>query len=110
MSFEAKYAGFCPACDERIHIGDELQADPLDGNATTYIHVKCPESALEHKNPVCTECWIEKPCECDDLAIICAAFSSNLASASKMTACHLSSRWTRLTKIGQPPAYEQKSQ
>ena len=68
MSIQARYVTTCPACDELIHVGDQITADPLDGAAVTYVHLECPV-AVEHTNPVCTECFIEKPCECDDLAV-----------------------------------------
>ncbi len=62
MSFRAEYGGQCYICEERIHVGD----------VTTYYgvevgHFDCEESSQpERKAEVCTQCWLTKPCECEE--------------------------------------------
>jgi hypothetical protein len=63
MSFEAKYASTCASCDERIRPG-ELVAY-IQGPDHELVHDEChakPRKPAE----VCTTCWLEKPCGCDD--------------------------------------------
>lgn len=64
MSFEARYAGWCSDCDDRIHEGDQVTYADDTG---TLVHLTCDTS-----NPpariadVCGTCWLTKPCECED--------------------------------------------
>ena len=58
----AQFPGRCLACEERIHEGDEITRDK-DGS---WVHAVCPEPAEEKPRPVCTECWLTKPCGCED--------------------------------------------
>lgn len=62
-AFEARYGGRCGGCDDRIRPGqlvvfvdDEL------------VHLDCEEAALRVRPAavVCTECWLERPCPCED--------------------------------------------
>ncbi|MFF7293174.1 hypothetical protein ACFY9N_11650 [Microbacterium sp. NPDC008134] len=67
MSFKAQYNGTCAAaCGHRIHEGDEIEKDD-DGQ---YRHVDCvsePDpTTLAPKEIVCPDCWLVKPCRCDD--------------------------------------------
>ena len=62
MSFQAKYSGTCAACGERIHVGD-LATYVGD----SIVHVDCdahPEP--ERKTEICADCWLTKPCDCED--------------------------------------------
>lgn len=62
MSFEAKYAGWCTACDDRIHVGDIATYED-----DTIVHADCEGSAQPERKPeVCTQCWLTKPCGCED--------------------------------------------
>jgi hypothetical protein len=63
-TFKAKYGGRCAAeCGEQIRPGNDVVY--VDDQL---VHVGCEERALTPRRPavVCTECWLEKPCECDD--------------------------------------------
>jgi hypothetical protein len=60
--FEAKYPGPCADCDERIKPG-QLVYFAEDGVA----HVDCEEIIPPERPTVtCTECWLIKPCRCDE--------------------------------------------
>ena len=59
MSFSARYRGWCSSCGEQIEVGDLLTYE-ADGA----VHVQCP--VLDSRAQVCTTCWLEKPCTCDD--------------------------------------------
>lgn len=60
--FEARYGGTCGACDERIHVGD-LATYAED----VIVHVDCESSARPERKPeVCTQCWMTKPCDCEE--------------------------------------------
>ena len=78
MTFRAKYSGWCGECGEAIHVGDEVE---WAGGAV--VHVDCDElgepvaggtvrgrvgvgSPLTLRAEVCTTCWLERPCPCDD--------------------------------------------
>lgn len=63
MTFEAKYAGRCDACSNKIHVGDDVVY--VDDEL---VHADCEGRALrgEKKVEVCTECFLEKPCGCED--------------------------------------------
>lgn len=58
----AQFSGRCVACDERIHEGDEITRSP-DG---MWVHAACPEVVEEKPRPVCDQCWLTKPCGCED--------------------------------------------
>jgi hypothetical protein len=58
--FTARYRGRCDNCGEPIEVGDQLR---YEGDEV--VHVACVEIPLA-KREVCTECWLEKPCPCDD--------------------------------------------
>lgn len=67
MSFKAQFNGTCAAaCGERIHENDEIEKDD-DGK---YRHVKCLPKLSKFdfgpKEVVCPDCWLVKPCRCDD--------------------------------------------
>jgi hypothetical protein len=42
-----------------IEIDDKIRHDEEEGG---WVHVHCPP---EPKVEICTECWLQKPCECD---------------------------------------------
>ena len=65
-AISARFYSTCARCEKPISIGDAIVPDPLDGASATWVHERCPVRDLEHKNPVCTDCWLEKPCPCDD--------------------------------------------
>lgn len=56
--FEARFAGRCRACDERIHVGDTVRMTN-DGA----VHGDCTEAApVERSEPEpCTTCWLVHP-------------------------------------------------
>jgi len=59
--FEARYPGRCPAGDD-ILVGDILVYDGDD-----VVHLTCRNSIEDdRKRPVCTVCFLVKPCPCDD--------------------------------------------
>lgn len=62
MSIPAKHPGRCPACEERIHEGDEITRAE-DGE---WLHADCPEPVEEKPVVVCDRCWLTKPCGCED--------------------------------------------
>ena len=60
--FLAKWGGLCGACYDHIEPGDRVQYVNDD-----LVHVDCePFEVPDEKAVVCTTCWIQKPCECDD--------------------------------------------
>ncbi len=64
--FEAKYHGRCAECEDEIEPGDRVRY--VDGGL---VHVGCLDPALrvrrrQTKAEVCTTCWLERPCPCDD--------------------------------------------
>lgn len=63
MSFEAQYPGRCYECDSPIIAGDQVEY--VDGSVQ---HSDHGEAELRERpdNQTCTECWLIKPCECDD--------------------------------------------
>lgn len=62
MSFEARYSDICDSCGERINPGDVIEY-VVDEVA----HVFCNEDAsAERPRETCTECFIQKPCPCED--------------------------------------------
>jgi hypothetical protein len=59
--FEAKYAGTCDSCTERIKPGDLVTYTD-----DVIVHADCEEHAVpERKTETCTECWLIKPCQCE---------------------------------------------
>ncbi|MCI2958217.1 hypothetical protein MN032_10960 [Agromyces atrinae] len=67
MSFPAQYAGRCRKCREEIAEGDLIQSSDEHGG---YIHEACegathPTRADEARE-VCTDCFVLKPCGCDE--------------------------------------------
>lgn len=60
--FEAKYFGACSECEEFIKPGQLIHYGE-NGAA----HVDCDEAAPPERPTVtCTECWLIKPCGCDE--------------------------------------------
>lgn len=71
MSFPAKYRGKCTSCLEPIEVGQDVHfvGDSYGGASRELQHVDCEEALVipeRSSAEVCTSCWIEKPCECDD--------------------------------------------
>ena len=61
MSFEAKYAGICGSCTERIRPGDDVNY--VEGEL---VHADCDIAApVERKTETCPVCWLIRPCECE---------------------------------------------
>lgn len=60
-SFTARYGGTCPSCENPIRPGDEVQYDEDDA----LHHVLC-YTINRPAPPICTQCWMQKPCGCDD--------------------------------------------
>lgn len=62
MSITAKYYGRCAAeCGRPVRPGDEVVFD--DG----VMHADCVDALMMPKPAeVCTSCWLEKPCPCED--------------------------------------------
>jgi hypothetical protein len=58
--FEAKYSGTCGRCEGRINVGDQVMYED-----DVIVHIFCEETERPARE-VCTSCFIEKPCECDD--------------------------------------------
>jgi len=62
-AFEAKFGGKCTGCGTRIIPGEQVVyvEDEL-------VHLECEPWALRKSVPadVCTTCWLEKPCPCED--------------------------------------------
>lgn len=56
-TFEARYPGVCPNCEERIKPGDPI-VDSEDG----YVHDDC-QTVLPSKSP-CQRCWLVHAGEC----------------------------------------------
>ena len=64
----AKYGGICPGCGKKIYPGHQ-EITPSPAHYGCWTHIECADySTIERKPaPVCPKCFIEKPCECDDL-------------------------------------------
>ena len=61
-TFEARFGGICGSCTERIHRGD-LATYAED----VVVHADCEDSAQpERKVEVCTQCWLTRPCDCEE--------------------------------------------
>mgnify|MGYP002787308297 CR=1 FL=1 len=65
MSFRAMYRGVCGSCGEAIAPGDECAYD--EGSVVHEDCVGAPRVRVTVKQAeTCTDCWLEKPCPCDD--------------------------------------------
>jgi hypothetical protein len=62
-AFVARYGGRCGGCSERIKPGEQVVY--VDDELA---HVDCEQWAIENADQpeVCTTCWLEKPCPCED--------------------------------------------
>lgn len=65
-AFVARFPGRCAAeCGEQIRQGDEVVY--VDDRL---VHLACEglaiAGAVSRPREVCPECWLEKPCPCDD--------------------------------------------
>jgi hypothetical protein len=65
VTFTAMYKGVCPGCGDAIEPGEEAAYD--EG---VVVHADCAGRARVRvaRKPaeVCTSCWLERPCPCDD--------------------------------------------
>ena len=63
-AFTARYHGRCTSCHERISPGDPVTYNDDD----ELVHQDCDQHAPRTSKPapVCTTCWLTKPCGCDD--------------------------------------------
>jgi len=65
MSFEARYESQCGDCGERIHMGDLIVRD-----GEHFVHEVCDPAETDFdrdaKRPVCPDCFMVKPCPCED--------------------------------------------
>jgi hypothetical protein len=59
-TFDARYRGHCNTCDEPIEVGDQLRYEDDE-----VVHGTCKETVRALRE-VCSTCWLEKPCGCDD--------------------------------------------
>jgi hypothetical protein len=66
MSFPARFASRCGACGEDIEIGDQIKKADDDYDSLAYIHADCQPSTPIKQAEVCTNCFLEKPCPCED--------------------------------------------
>ena len=65
MAFTAQYAGTCDSCEEPIRPGARVRYT----KAGDLIHAGCADetqTAPVRVEETCTECWLIKPCACDD--------------------------------------------
>lgn len=62
MAFEAKFHQGCARC------GHDVQGAQAVYEGNDLVHVDCPASRLDLQSSdvVCTECWLVKPCACQD--------------------------------------------
>lgn len=63
-ALRARFGGRCGGgCGERIVPGDTIVY--VDDEV---VHVACEGDAIRpaRRAPVCSNCWLEKPCSCDD--------------------------------------------
>lgn len=65
--FTAQYDGVCSAsCGQRIHPGDLISRD----GDSAFRHVDCVEKVSKYdigpREVVCPDCWLIKPCRCDE--------------------------------------------
>lgn len=65
MAFEARYEGQCADCGERIRMGELIVRD-----GEHFVHQVCDpaDTDLDRdvEREVCTECFLVKPCPCQD--------------------------------------------
>ena len=65
MSIAAQYPGRCPACEERIEVGDLI----VTLGESTWAHLDCPEAAPAKPTATCPRCWqalsVTGACGCD---------------------------------------------
>lgn len=69
MTFRAKYRGRCAACRESIEPGelveydqdDRLVHDDCDGD-----YAEAAQADRDAEREVCGECWLLKPCGCEE--------------------------------------------
>lgn len=66
MTFIARYGGTCDVCGFPIVPGDQITF--VAGMSDRHpIHAYCADTAPERPAAVvCTNCFTEKPCACDD--------------------------------------------
>ncbi|WP_146244944.1 hypothetical protein [Curtobacterium sp. MCBD17_028] len=59
--------GTCRDCLAPIVVGDPIVPKVLDGKRV-WTHETCPAGKWDSRPgvEVCTECWLEKPCACED--------------------------------------------
>lgn len=58
--FEAKYRGTCPRCGGPIDPGQLVHY--VDDELVHHAHASAPERPVV----ICQECWLARPCGCDD--------------------------------------------
>jgi hypothetical protein len=63
MAFIAKYVGECPDCDNPIRVGEYVEFNFHD----ELVHADCVASHPNRAYEVCDQCFLTKPCGCDDL-------------------------------------------
>lgn len=61
MKFTAQYRTWCGNCDGTIAPGDMIEP----GAEGRFDHVEC-DPAPRRPEVVCPDCFMVKPCECDD--------------------------------------------
>lgn len=65
--FPARYDGVCAAgCSNRIHPGDAVRYDDDDQLRHDQCTPKRDPLELGPREVVCPDCWLIKPCRCDD--------------------------------------------
>jgi hypothetical protein len=66
-SFPARFDGVCAAdCGNRIHPGDRVRYDDDDRLRHDECTPKPDPLELRPNEVVCPDCWLVKPCRCDD--------------------------------------------
>lgn len=62
LSFEARYHGTCGSCDGPIKPGQQVRYDD-----NVLVHDNCTDAeSNERPVVVCGQCWLTKPCGCED--------------------------------------------
>lgn len=65
--FPARYDGTCAAhCGNRIHPGDVVRYDDDDQLRHDACTPKPSKFDIGPREIVCPDCWLVKPCRCDD--------------------------------------------
>lgn len=59
---KAEYTGWCPGCDLKIEIGEEIKPGPHFGD--NWHHVTCPDPLTGERLPPCRRCGLEHRGEC----------------------------------------------